>query len=144
MRRSLIFRWLMLVWLPVVLLVTAAGTAVARPGLGGPVTGDFLRAGVPVYAAAPDGWRCHYMQGNRVIVGDGCVTPTQRATRQPGPAWSSRTAYEPIDDVVCRRGHFILIEQHGRRGWAPKDGVGADYTNTLGSIPGGCDAFQWS
>src|SRR5690349_20694994 len=75
--------------LALLLPAPAAGAAQPSPEPGG----DWLpAAGTPEYAEDPDGLRCHF--GETESATD--TTIDQRATEQPGPAWSSTAAGEPV------------------------------------------------
>jgi hypothetical protein len=53
--------------------------------------------------------------------------------------------FEPIDDVVCRRGWFSLIESPRGRGWvATADIRTTAFDRDGGSLINGCDAFTWT
>jgi hypothetical protein len=53
--------------------------------------------------------------------------------------------FEPIDDVVCRRGWFSLIQSPRGRGWVGTADIGTAAFDRGGrSLMTGCDAFTWS
>jgi hypothetical protein len=43
--------------------------------------------------------------------------PRPSGNQRPTPLRHSRQLGEPIDDVHCQRGHFVLIRTAGGRGW---------------------------
>jgi hypothetical protein len=59
--------------------------------------------------------------------------------------WRSRRLAEPIDDVICQRGHFVLIHTAGGRGWVASGDIRTTAFLADGrNLVGGCDAFTWS
>jgi hypothetical protein len=128
--------------------VATVGVAVefdvfARPP--DPNPGEFRRAGAAVYADAPDGWACHYLGTNDRVVGTRCATPDHRAASDPPPLWHSGRLGEPVDDVLCQRGQFVLIRTAGGRGWVASSDVRTTAFRPDGqSLVAGCDAFTWS
>ncbi len=64
---------------------------------------------------------------------------------QPGPVWRSGRLDEPIDDVICQRGQFSLIQTARGRGWAASTDVSTNAFQRDGhDLVAGCDAFTWS
>lgn len=78
MRRSTLSRGVVVLILNAVLLLAVAAPAAADSDFSsiGRSPGVFARAGVPVYADAPDGWRCHFVEGLDALVDDGCWPAT--------------------------------------------------------------------
>jgi len=59
--------------------------------------------------------------------------------------WRNRRVFEPIHDVVCRRGWFALIESPRERGWVATANIRtATFDRDGRSLITGCDAFTWS
>ncbi len=111
-------------------LFVVAGLATLAPPASAAVRmlnpGRFTGPGVPMYADEPGGgfFLCGLMQK--------CVTAEERATMDPPAMYWSRSAGEPISDVVCQRGDFYLIETAiVGRGWAPALGVRTDERGDL-------------
>jgi hypothetical protein len=105
----------------------------------------FRRPGAPVYAESPDGWACHYLGTNERLVGKQCSTPEEWAAHNPAPVWRSGRLDEPIDDVICQRGQFSLIQTARGRGWAASTDVSTNAFQRDGhDLVAGCDAFTWS
>ncbi len=118
---------------------TAAGPA---PG---PAPGEFRRAGAPVYTEAPDGWSCHYRGTDARDVDARCTFPQRHAVSGPPPAWRSTSAGEPVGEVTCRRGFFLLIRSDRGRGWVAQDDVQVGAPGGDGAAPvRGCGALEWS
>ncbi len=110
-----------------------------------PGPGEFRRADTPVYAEAPDGWACHYGGTDERDVDGRCTFPQRRAVTGPPPAWRSTSAGEPIGEVVCRRGFFLLIRSDRGRGWAAEDDVQRRSDRSDGAPPvRECSALEWS
>jgi hypothetical protein len=108
-----------------------------------PGPGEFRRAGAPVYAEAPDGWACHY--GGTDDSDGGCTFPQRRAVTGAPPAWRSTSAGEPVGEVICRRGFFLLVRSDHGRGWAAADDVQIRTDDSSGAPPvRGCTALEWS
>jgi hypothetical protein len=105
----------------------------------------FRRPGAPVYAESPDGWACHYLGTNERLVGKQCSTPEEWAAHNPAPVWRIGRLDEPIDDVICQRAQFSLIQTARGRGWAASTDVSTNAFQRDGhDLVAGCDAFTWS
>jgi hypothetical protein len=123
----------------------AASASDLRRATSDPVAGQFRRAGAPVYAEAPDGWACHYRGTDDRDVDGRCTFPQRRAVSGPPPAWRSTSAGEPVGEVTCRRGFFLLIRSDRGRGWVAQDDVQRRSDRSDGPPPvRGCSAVEWS
>jgi hypothetical protein len=144
-------RWEVTLVLAAAALLVAVATVGAAAGFEvftrppDPNPGEFRRAGAPVYADAPDDWACHYLGTNDRLVGTRCANPEDRAASAPPPLWRSGRLGEPIDDVLCQRGHFVLIRTADGWGWVASTDIRTTAFRRDGhNLVAGCDAFTWS
>jgi hypothetical protein len=144
----LVSRWATPVVLAIAIGLAAVGAAGAvdvLPLPPHPNPGVFNRAGAPVYAENPDGWACHYLGITEHLVAQRCTAPEQRAAQHPPAAWRSGRLGEPVDDVSCRRGWFVLIQTARGRGWVASSDISTNAVRRDGhNRVAGCDAFTWS
>jgi hypothetical protein len=88
---------------------------------------------------------CHYLGRNERLVGKQRSAPEEWAAHNPAPVWRSGRLDEPIDDVICQRGQFSLIQTARGRGWAASTDVSTNAFQRDGhDLVAGCDAFTWS
>lgn len=104
-------RWVLLRVVIVGLVVAALLGATGSVALAVPEQrwrgGEFLAAGVPVYARSVDGWACHVF---------GVCRDEHRQPGDPQPDWYSQRRWENVE-VECYLGHYFKIHQPDREGW---------------------------
>jgi hypothetical protein len=70
---------------------------------------------------APDG-ACHFLDTNDRLVGHPVRDTRGSGSRRPTPAVAQQFG-EPVDDVLCQRGHFVLIRTAGGQGWVASSDI---------------------